>query len=168
MECRLHGKAINRVLIRTRVHVSFSQLTSQVWDIFEGGHLFTGYDLELQTYRSRAHLAEMIALLGPPPPSLLSQGHSSHRFFSDKGETYPDCLKTLLTITCPLGKFSAGFPLPDQISLEERETGLKGQQDKVRFLRLMRKMLQWEPAKRSPAEELVKDEWLSDILWSKK
>ncbi|KAI1157405.1 kinase-like domain-containing protein [Nemania serpens] len=37
-----------------------------VWDLFEGGHLFTGQDPEFHTYRSRAHLAEMIAFLGQP------------------------------------------------------------------------------------------------------
>ncbi|KAK3307672.1 kinase-like domain-containing protein [Chaetomium strumarium] len=37
-----------------------------IWDLFEGGHLFTGHDQEHQTYRSRAHLAEIAALLGPP------------------------------------------------------------------------------------------------------
>ncbi|KXN92839.1 Serine/threonine-protein kinase SRPK [Leucoagaricus sp. SymC.cos] len=57
-----------------------------VWDIFEGGHLFTGYDTEHAAYRSRAHLAEMIALLGPPPPSLLAWGHTTSKFFSDAGE----------------------------------------------------------------------------------
>lgn len=117
-----------------------------VWDIFEGGHLFTGHDPEFQKYRSRAHLAEIIALLGPPPPSLLSRGNSRHRFFSDKGD------------------FCAGIPLPGRISLEEREINLEGQ-DKVHFLRLMRKMLQWEPHRRSSTEELLKDEWLAEILW---
>jgi hypothetical protein len=37
----------------------------QVWDAFEGEHLFAGHDTEHNAYRGRAHLAEMIALLGP-------------------------------------------------------------------------------------------------------
>ncbi|KAG9249752.1 kinase-like domain-containing protein [Emericellopsis atlantica] len=44
-----------------------------VWDIYEGGHLFRGWDPEHDTYRayrSRAHISEMIALLGPPPSDL--------------------------------------------------------------------------------------------------
>jgi hypothetical protein len=40
-----------------------------------------------QRYVGRAHLAEMISLLGPPPLSLLAQGKSSRRFFSDEGMT---------------------------------------------------------------------------------
>ncbi|ROW10362.1 hypothetical protein VMCG_02009 [Cytospora schulzeri] len=129
-----------------------------VWDIFEGGHLLTGHDPELQTYRSRAHLAEMIALLGPPPLSLLSRENSCHRFFSDKGEERPSICGSSGIIAYyflhPLGDFSAGIPLPKRISLEERETSLEGQ-DK------------WEPDRRSSTEELVKDEWLAEILWKK-
>jgi serine/threonine-protein kinase SRPK3 len=60
-------------------------LFSQVWDAFQGEHLFTGQDPELQTYRARAHLAEMIALLGPPLPSLLAQANRRSKFFSDAG-----------------------------------------------------------------------------------
>ncbi|KAL4807996.1 kinase-like domain-containing protein [Aspergillus unguis] len=116
-----------------------------IWNIFEGDSLFTGHDPELQTYRSRAHLAEIISLLGPPPQGLLAQGRLSHKFFSDKGD------------------FCAGIPLQDRTLLEERETSLNGQ-DKERFLRLIRKMLQWEPTKRSTAKELVDDEWIRENL----
>ncbi|GIK01528.1 hypothetical protein Aspvir_005566 [Aspergillus viridinutans] len=112
-----------------------------IWDLFEGESLFTGHDPELQTYRSRAHLAEMIGLLGSPPLSLLAQGKLSSKFFSDEGD------------------FCAGIPLQDRIPLEERETTLEGQ-DKAIFLRFMRKMLQWEPGKRSSAKELEEDEWI--------
>ncbi|KAG5914186.1 hypothetical protein E4U61_006019 [Claviceps capensis] len=52
-------------------------------DAFEGEHLFTGHDPEFKTYRGRAHLAEIIALLGPPPPSLLPRANLGSKFFSD-------------------------------------------------------------------------------------
>lgn len=42
--------------------------------------------MEYQTYRSRAHLAEIAALLGPPPRALLKSGKSSHKFFTDQGK----------------------------------------------------------------------------------
>ena len=71
------------------------------------------------------------------------------------------------TLTCPLtnsshpGEYIGGIPLPESISLEERETTLKDQvEDREAFLQLMRKMLQWEPEKRSSAKELLEDEWL--------
>ncbi|TDL19982.1 CMGC/SRPK protein kinase [Rickenella mellea] len=113
-----------------------------IWDVFEGGNLFNGKDPEHAKYRSRAHLAEMVALLGPPPPSLLAKGNLTSKFFSDAGD------------------FCAGIPLPERTSLEDRETTLEGE-DRACFLRLVRKMLQWEPDKRSSARELVTDEWLS-------
>ncbi|KAI1936706.1 hypothetical protein LOZ12_006188 [Ophidiomyces ophidiicola] len=85
----------------------------------------------------------MIGLLGPPPPNLLTQGRLTSKFFSDKGE------------------FCAGIPLQDPVPLEKRETTLKEQQDdREKFLCPMRKMLQWEPGKRSSAKELVQDEWI--------
>ncbi|RHZ53664.1 uncharacterized protein CDV56_106989 [Aspergillus thermomutatus] len=118
-----------------------------IWNIFEGGSLFTGCDPEFQAYRSRAHLAEIIGLLGPPPPSLLAQGKLRHKFFTDDGD------------------FRAQFLLKDRIPLEQRETTLEGQ-DKARFLRLIYKMLQWEPAKRSSAKELQEDEWICKNLES--
>ena len=48
----------------------------QIWDIYEGGSLFTGQDPEF--HRSRAHLADIINLLGPPQSILLDQGELRH------------------------------------------------------------------------------------------
>ncbi|KJX97005.1 protein kinase [Zymoseptoria brevis] len=116
-----------------------------VWDAFEGEHLFTGHDPELETYRSRAHLAEIIALLGPPPPTLLARANFKSKFFSEQGE------------------FTAGIPLPSSRPLERRESSIQdtgSNEDRECFLRFMRKMLQWEPEKRSSARELAEDEWI--------
>ncbi|KAK4447335.1 serine threonine protein kinase [Podospora aff. communis PSN243] len=116
-----------------------------VWDLFEGGHLFTGCDPEHQTYRSRAHLAEIMALLGPPPQALLRLGKSSHKFFTDTGELLPS------------------IPVPDIVSLEQRETSLQGE-GKERFLTMMGQTLQWEAAKRSSARALAENEWLMSYM----
>ena len=43
------------------------------------------------------------------------------------------------------------------------ETNLQGK-DKEAFLCLMRKMLQWDPARRSTAKELLHDPWLKGQL----
>ncbi|KAI1110818.1 serine threonine protein kinase, CMGC group [Nemania sp. NC0429] len=112
-----------------------------VWDLFEGDHLFPSQDPEFHNYQSRAHLAEMVALLGQPPEQLLRRGNLSDQFFSDKGE------------------FCGGISLPAPRSFEEIETNLKGE-DKENFLRMMRSMLQWEPSLRSSAQELAGHEWL--------
>ena len=61
------------------------------------------------------------------------------------------------------GVFSAGIPLPSPRTLEDRETTLEAEEnkeDREMFLRLMRKMLQWEPEKRSTPRELAEDEWV--------
>ncbi|KAJ5361948.1 kinase-like protein [Penicillium brevicompactum] len=110
-----------------------------IWDIYEGCSLFTGQDPEFGRYRSRAHLAEMINLLGPPPPSLIARGELKDKFFSREGK--------YLIFTVP-------------VPLEKRETTLEGKAERELFLNLMRKMLQWEPEKRSSAKALAEDEWI--------
>ncbi|EZF23002.1 CMGC/SRPK protein kinase [Trichophyton rubrum D6] len=116
-----------------------------IWDIFEGESLFTGHDPEFQTYRGRAHLAEMIRLLGPPPHSLLAQGNLRNTFFSAKSE------------------LCAGIPLPERVQLEERETTFEGQ-EKLAFLRMVRKILLWQKENRSSARELERDEWIQSYF----
>ncbi|KAH7317634.1 serine threonine protein kinase, CMGC group [Rhexocercosporidium sp. MPI-PUGE-AT-0058] len=116
-----------------------------IWDIFQGGHLFTGHDPEHHSYRSRAHLAEMIALIGPPPQTLVHSGRSSPKFFTDTGD------------------FRADFTLPDCTSLEEREVGLEGE-SREKFLAMMRKMLHWEASKRSSAKALADEEWILENM----
>ncbi|KAL9594821.1 MAG: hypothetical protein Q9219_006812 [cf. Caloplaca sp. 3 TL-2023] len=58
----------------------------KIWDLFEGKHMFYGHDPEKKKYMTRAHLAEMIALMGPPPLDLLEKGKRTAEFFDQKGE----------------------------------------------------------------------------------
>ncbi|KAI1855941.1 hypothetical protein JX265_012024 [Neoarthrinium moseri] len=113
------------------------------WDMYEGNQLFHGIDPEHHAYRRRAHLAEIIALLGPPPKDLLARSHLASKFFSDEGT------------------FTAGIDLPAATSLEEIETQLTSH-EKTLFLEFMRKMLQWAPERRSTAGELFQDAWLQE------
>ena len=110
--------------------------------------MFTGQDPELHTYRSRAHLAEMISLLGTPPPELIARAELAHKFFTKEG------------------KFATPDIVPPKATLEERETSLSGE-DKEEFLRFMARMLQWEPEKRSSAAELANDDWILKQLKQK-
>jgi hypothetical protein len=55
-----------------------------------------------------------------------------------------------------LASFSAGIPVPERRPHEERVTGLEGE-DRELFLRLTRKMLQWQPEKRSSVAGLAND-----------
>lgn len=56
-----------------------------IWDLFEGRHLFNGQDPDGNGYSTRAHLAEVMALLGPPPLDLIKRGVRSHEFFTKEG-----------------------------------------------------------------------------------
>lgn len=135
--------------------------------MFEGGHLFTGYDQDHQTYRSRAHLAEITSLLGQLPPALLKLGKSSHKFYTGTGKSMPVNYKPspVLTdnITVSADELCLNIPVPDAVPLEQRESSLEGE-GKEKFLAMMRKMLQWEPSKRSSAKKLADDEWIMGYM----
>ncbi|KAH0195990.1 kinase-like protein, partial [Aureobasidium melanogenum] len=135
------------------------------WDAFEGRRLFNGDDPELGTYRGRAHLAEMIALLGQPPQALLARADLRSKFFSEPGKWKVSKLRVcgnLLLNYSTLGQWTAGIPIPESTPFEARETALieGNAEDREAFLRLMRKMIQWEPEKRGTARELAEDEWI--------
>ncbi|EPE02185.1 protein kinase [Ophiostoma piceae UAMH 11346] len=141
-----------------------------IWDVFENRHLFSGRDPEFNTYRSRAHLASIIALLGPPPPELVARSSVKSKFFSQDGRFDLDmpaqafrgrggCVAAHRADQL-LGAFKAGIELPPSTSLEEIETTLAGKDDREQFLEMMRKMLLWTPDRRSTANELLEDPWL--------
>ena len=51
--------------------------------------MFYGRDPKERKYMTRAHLADMIALMGPPPPELLEAGKRTAEFFDKDGKNYP-------------------------------------------------------------------------------
>ncbi|KAL2065132.1 hypothetical protein VTL71DRAFT_4273 [Oculimacula yallundae] len=68
-----------------RYPVDIWNVGALVWDMFEGRHLFYGEDPDGKGYSTRAHLAKVIALLGPPSIDLLERGKRSHEFFGKDG-----------------------------------------------------------------------------------
>ncbi len=102
--------------------------------------MFSGWDPEHKAYRSRAHLASIIALLGPPPTDLVARGRVNAKFFSASGT------------------FTTAALLPAS-SLDATETTLEGH-DKELFMQLMRRMMQWTPEHRGTAADLVRDPWI--------
>ena len=47
--------------------------------------MFYGEDPDGKGYSTRAHLADIISLLGPPPHDLLERGRRVKEFFDEKG-----------------------------------------------------------------------------------
>ncbi|KAM5353688.1 hypothetical protein ACJ41O_000338 [Fusarium nematophilum] len=112
-----------------------------IWDLYEGRHLFYGDDTEKQKYTTRAHLAELVGILGPPPLDLLKRGRRSMEFFTEDG------------------KWKADVNVPQGASLENSVTRLEGE-EKHKFLAFVRGMLQWRPEERKTAAQLLNDPWL--------
>jgi hypothetical protein len=56
----------------------------QVWDLFENRHLFKAEDSNGQDSNLH-HLAEMVALLGPPPRDFLQHSNYASEFFDNDG-----------------------------------------------------------------------------------
>ncbi|KAL2846366.1 protein kinase [Aspergillus pseudoustus] len=105
-------------------------------DLFEPGPLFYAQDSDKKNSDSH-HLAEMIALLGPPPTDIIQKSkHESNLF--DHQENWIST--TDITPT----------------SLEKLEVNLQGK-DRELFLRFKRKMLQWRPEDRASAKGVLSD-----------
>ncbi|KAK2877251.1 hypothetical protein FQN49_001307 [Arthroderma sp. PD_2] len=113
-----------------------------VWDLFEGKHMFYGNDPDGKGYSTRAHLAEVMAMLGPPPLDMLESGKRSHEFFDENGN------------------WKSEIEIRQDDSLEQSEEFLEGK-NKEMFLSFMRGMLQWRPEDRKTAKQLLEDPWLN-------
>lgn len=82
------GVMVSHTFILVIFVTTISDQYNQIWDLFEGRHLFYGNDPENKGYTTRAHLAEVVALLGLPPLELLQRGKRIHEFFTDDGLYY--------------------------------------------------------------------------------
>ena len=109
--------------------------------MFENKHLFNAQD-DNGEGSSLHHMAEMVAILGPPPLDYLQRTKTSWKYFDESG------------------KWKGAVEIPD-ISLENTESQLAGE-DKALFLDFMRKMLQWIPEHRQTAKQLLNHSWLSE------
>jgi serine/threonine protein kinase len=104
-------------------------------------------------------LAEIIALLGPPPPGLVARGLLRSKFFSEQGQSPYLLLHFGPDVYFSSGEFQAGIEGPPAVSLDQLETNLEGSDRKL-FLQFMSKMLQWDPQNRQTAKQLLEDQWL--------
>ncbi|CAG8279482.1 unnamed protein product [Penicillium salamii] len=112
------------------------------WLLFEGQILFTGLHPTEEIYLTRAHIAEIIGLLGPPPQDLIQKGTRSLEFFDEDGNWKIDDVEI------------------QPRTLEELECCLEGE-DKDKFLTFIRGMIIWRPEDRKTAAALLQDPWLN-------
>ncbi|KAK3898967.1 kinase-like domain-containing protein [Staphylotrichum tortipilum] len=117
---------------------------AMIWDVFECGYLFRGRDPAPVKgyYTTRAHLAEVVGLLGLPPGDSLGRGRRSREFFDEDG------------------KWIANVPIPTGNSLEKAEKYLTGR-NKAMFLDFVGGMLTWRPEDRKTAAQLLEHPWLA-------
>ena len=138
-----------------------------MWDLFEKKHLFYGNDPDGKGYSTRAHLAEVMGMLGPPPLDMLQRGERSHEFFTNGGKYsfMHRCLCNGLRRQCLFtGKWKQDIAVPTNRSLETSELFLLEGRNKELFMNLMRGMLQWRPEDRKTAKDLLQDPWLKDRI----
>ncbi|OGM43262.1 hypothetical protein ABOM_008629 [Aspergillus bombycis] len=109
------------------------------WDIVSSATLVDGKNPD-GVFDDRFHLAELVALLGSPPPAFYQRSHLSAVFWDNAG------------------KWKGLAPIPDK-TLEGLAINIRGE-DKEGFLRWLRRALQWNPNDRPAALELLYDEWM--------
>ncbi|OQD73456.1 hypothetical protein PENDEC_c015G01956 [Penicillium decumbens] len=135
-------------------------LVGKLWNILGSRELFQQvYDTNGQ-YNAKSHLAEMIALLGPPPRALLakSKALTEHNWpepvTKDTGEL---CNNAQEFFDGPFfsakGEFGHKEAIPSR-SLEDTTSFLK-EKGREAFLSFVRQMLTWLPEKRKTARELM-------------
>ncbi|GLA84250.1 hypothetical protein AtubIFM56815_008461 [Aspergillus tubingensis] len=59
-------------------------ILGKVWDLAEDHHLF--FAKENGTLSDEQHLAEMVSLMGPPPPEFLMRSKRCERFWDAEGK----------------------------------------------------------------------------------
>ena len=135
-------------------------------------------------YDAKSHLAEMIALLGPPPDTLLARSKTMSEykwprslmndtgevcnnaqeffngpFFDAEGGLTPISYITIWLADCIQDKFRYNALIPFR-NLEHTIPFLEDK-DRAAFLSFVRKMLTWLPEERKTARELMDHPFLS-------
>ncbi|KAI1905612.1 hypothetical protein LOZ52_006769 [Ophidiomyces ophidiicola] len=139
-----------------------------MWNFLESRNLFTLAVDDKGNYHPAAHIAEMIALFGPPPKELLErerEGLSWKWTPAAHNEEGKLCNTASEWYGGPFfdehGEFLHKHLIPSELRLEDTVTCL-GEKQKAEFLFFAKKMLQWLPGDRKTAKELIEDPWLSE------
>ncbi|KAM3416881.1 hypothetical protein BST61_g8469 [Cercospora zeina] len=117
-----------------------------LWDLFEPERLFPARD-EHGRYSEAHHLAQMVAILGPPPQDFLRRSSKCEKYWDQNGN------------------WIGNVPVPDS-SLTNMEKRLSSK-EQADFLDFITKMLQWKPEDRGDCNGIFFSEWLvADLIES--
>ncbi|EFR00913.1 CMGC protein kinase [Nannizzia gypsea CBS 118893] len=136
-----------------------------LWDIFENKELFRlVYDANGQ-YNAKGHLAEMIALLGPPPPDLVARSRSTSEYQWPEPIVREDgqlCGNSREYFGGPFfddnGNFLHEDLIPDR-RFDDTAPSLDSEQ-REKFLSFVKRMVTWLPEERATARELAEHPFL--------
>ncbi|KAI9843776.1 MAG: hypothetical protein M1837_006137 [Sclerophora amabilis] len=141
-----------------------------MWNLLENRDLFTPRIQPGRSYSPAAHLAEMIALLGPPPQTLImNSARSARQWTWSPTITNPEgklCERVEDYYGGPFWDYRSGEFLykeliPSSSRLEDSVPSIQDAEDKRQFLDFVRGMLRWVPEERKTAKDLLEDPWLA-------
>ncbi|CRK18125.1 hypothetical protein BN1708_012245 [Verticillium longisporum] len=113
-----------------------------IWELAEGRLLFDGAWTINAPYSPEAHLAQMIAVFGSVPRTLLARSKNRDRYFDTDGKL----LEPPAFPPCSLEQFSKN---PDN-----------SESEKKKFLSFIDSMIRLDPEERLDATKLLASEWL--------
>ncbi|KAJ9303084.1 hypothetical protein DTO271G3_458 [Paecilomyces variotii] len=136
-----------------------------LWDMIGGRELFQHIHDQQGRYDAKLHIAEMVALLGPPPPEII-QRYQYMREYS-----WPEPIRREDGRVCETAEEYFGGPffddngrflyedlIPDR-KLDDTVPFLEGDEREA-FLDLAKGMLVWHPSMRKTAAELARHAFL--------
>ncbi|KAL5333805.1 kinase domain protein [Aspergillus crustosus] len=136
-----------------------------LWDMIEGKELFQHIHDHQGRYNATLHIAEMIALLGPPPPEIIQRYQSMREYVWPEPIRREDntVCKTAEEYFCgPFfdnnGDFLYDGLIPDR-KLGDTVPFLEGEEREA-FLDLAKGMLDWHQDRRKTAGELARHPFL--------
>ncbi|KAL4998792.1 kinase-like domain-containing protein [Aspergillus recurvatus] len=136
------------------------------WNIIEHTELFLHVHDSQGHYNPKTHLAEMIALLGPPPKELLAKSDAMAEFSWSNpimNETGRLCRNGREYFNGPFFNENGEFLYDDLIPARKLEDSILYLEQKERqaFLSFITLMLAWHPEDRQTAGELMKHPFLN-------
>lgn len=156
LEPGYNSRSISRFILA--VHILLT--VGQIWELAEGRVLFNSTWTADGKYSSDAHLAQMIALFGRFPESLLNGAADRERFFDTQDKYVVGLYSTANLLTPPRQASSTVTVLTSQLGTNMSECGsYRCWQEK--FLDFIQSMVKLDPKKRPDAKELLKSAWLA-------